>query len=191
MSKLLAKILLAMIMFPAAFLIFIVTFAITEPNIRDEYAFFWSFSFTALFVAGYWLSLWRQSVCWTKGRIAGTWISVIGSLLGGAFLGAIVSALTGGPDEEVILGFGSIFSILIWLVVTILIWRETPAERAERVKQSAGDVLFCLKCSYNMTGLYESRCPECGTKYTLDQLLAGQKREVIEESTTKSQESST
>ncbi len=32
--------------------------------------------------------------------------------------------------------------------------------------------LRCPACEYNMTGLYEARCPECGKLYTLDQLFA-------------------
>ena len=63
-----------------------------------------------------------------------------------------------------------IAAIPLWLVLTLLIWRETPAERAERLQASAGKALFCPKCNYNMTGLYEARCPECGERFTLDQL---------------------
>ncbi len=29
----------------------------------------------------------------------------------------------------------------------------------------------CPSCDYSMVGLHESRCPECGTRYTLDELL--------------------
>jgi len=34
--------------------------------------------------------------------------------------------------------------------------------------------LRCPSCNYRMVGLHESRCPECGTGYTLDELLAHQ-----------------
>ena len=33
-------------------------------------------------------------------------------------------------------------------------------------------VVWCPSCGYNMTGLHEARCPECGTKYTLDELFS-------------------
>ena len=56
------------------------------------------------------------------------------------------------------------------------------ADRAGAFRQAAGDVLFCPKCGYNMTGLYEARCPECGSRYTLDQLAAAQKQEQLEAS---------
>lgn len=31
--------------------------------------------------------------------------------------------------------------------------------------------LPCPKCGYNLTGLREARCPECGATYTLDELV--------------------
>ena len=75
---------------------------------------------------------------------------------------------------------GAGLAISAWLAVCVLIWRETAAERAERVRQAAGDALFCPKCGYNMTGLYEARCPECGSRFTVDQLYASQKKETLE-----------
>lgn len=63
---------------------------------------------------------------------------------------------------------------IAWVLATVLIWRETPAERMERISAAGGDAVCCPICGYNMTGLHESRCPECGSKFTLDQLLAGQ-----------------
>jgi hypothetical protein len=39
--------------------------------------------------------------------------------------------------------------------------------------------LRCPACQYSMVGLKESRCPECGQEYTLDELLARQDFEVL------------
>lgn len=39
----------------------------------------------------------------------------------------------------------------------------------------SGEVrVFCPRCRYSMVGLRESRCPECGTQYTLDDLIRQQ-----------------
>ena len=59
---------------------------------------------------------------------------------------------------------------------TLLIWRETPVERAERLRQLPGmaqaSTPHCPRCGHNMTGLTQARCPECGSQYTLDALIA-------------------
>lgn len=54
------------------------------------------------------------------------------------------------------------------LLVVFLIWRDGylkgwRAARADRPPH-------CPTCKYNMAGLTQCRCPECGTEYTLDQL---------------------
>jgi len=62
--------------------------------------------------------------------------------------------------------------MLLWLAATIFLWRETPLERVERIKGSSKSAVTCPTCGYNLTGLSEARCPECGTRFTLDELLA-------------------
>jgi len=183
MSSLLARILLAIMMFPLAAMIYFSSVILLNSYISSNFAFLWSFIIVAFFTGCYWLSVWRNNVNWTTTRKLGTLFSAFVSLIIGVILGiATTSLYKYGRDETLIIFVGGNFAILIWLVATILIWKETSTERADRVRQSAGDVLFCLKCGYNMTGLYESRCPECGTQYTLDQLLAGQRSETIEDS---------
>jgi hypothetical protein len=36
------------------------------------------------------------------------------------------------------------------------------------------DIVRCPVCDYSMAGLREAKCPECGSEFTLDQLVAGQ-----------------
>jgi DNA-directed RNA polymerase subunit RPC12/RpoP len=70
--------------------------------------------------------------------------------------------------------FGTILAPLLWLIATVFIWRETPAERGRRVRSAGNAGIACPTCGYNLTGLSESRCPECGNRFTLDELLAAQ-----------------
>ena len=63
------------------------------------------------------------------------------------------------------------------LLATVLIWRETPHERVERLSQLGTAGVCCPICGYNLTGLSTAQCPECGAKFTLDQLMATQPRE--------------
>ncbi|MDB5303490.1 MAG: hypothetical protein JWM97_1039, partial [Phycisphaerales bacterium] len=34
--------------------------------------------------------------------------------------------------------------------------------------------VVCPTCGYNLTGLTATRCPECGSQFTLDELMAAQ-----------------
>ena len=64
-----------------------------------------------------------------------------------------------------------------WLASTALIWRETAAERRQRLARLGVEAIACPTCGYNLTGLREARCPECGSQFTLDQLYAAVKGE--------------
>ena len=65
---------------------------------------------------------------------------------------------------------------IICVFTTVLIWRDTPVERLERFAAAGTDTVVCPICAYNLTGLHKCRCPECGSPFTLDQLLAAQSR---------------
>jgi DNA-directed RNA polymerase subunit RPC12/RpoP len=133
---------------------------------------------TWAFVAVYWCLLWRTGVQWDKRRIAGTLLSVVGAIVAGVFAAVLsASAMGGGGDGT---GFGAfiggIIAIMLWLIATIFLWRETAVERARRATASTKSAITCPTCGYNLTGLTESRCPECGSRFTLDELLALQQQ---------------
>lgn len=77
-------------------------------------------------------------------------------------------------DEDVGAVIGSITAPLAWLAAAVVAWRETDEERAKRLGSVSADQIVCPKCGYSLTGLSESRCPECGAQYTLGELLASQ-----------------
>jgi hypothetical protein len=98
-----------------------------------------------------------------------------GAIFGASIGAAMVYGLTSRFDD----GFGyfmaSITAPLFWLVATVPIWRESAAERGARaISQSGREAVVCPTCGYNLTGLKEARCPECGAQFTLDQLLEAQ-----------------
>ena len=74
--------------------------------------------------------------------------------------------------DEIAIVVGGMAWAATWLGSTALIWRETSAERRDRLARLGIGAIGCPTCGYNLTGLREARCPECGSQYTLDQLYA-------------------
>jgi len=176
MSALVARILLAILMFPLAFCIWLALMdGLHRLGWGSEPALICGSAVTALLAMTYWVLLWRQSVRWTPHRIAKTGLAVLGC----SFLALAIAAASRPPDRGVTITLAGACAVTVWVALTVLIWRETPAERAERIRQAAPDVLSCPKCGYNMTGLHEARCPECGSRFTLDQLVAAQKQDQL------------
>lgn len=186
MSRLLARIMLAIFIIPTGTLVYILCFVAGVELTRRSNLYYssrqiWIFvgsGLTAwLVLAAYWIALWRTSVQWTTVRIRTTVIATILSALLGAVLGALVS----GIAVEFAAFLASISAPILWLIATTLVWRETNQERAARLQQSNRDNVVCPTCGYNLTGLNGTRCPECGSQFTLDELFASQaKREEAE-----------
>lgn len=173
MSRLLARIMLAVFMLPVATLVYIIVCAVLYEQVfrrREELSFLVSGLVTYAFVAGYWLLLWRRSVRWTRLRVLGS----LGLSLGALGAGAGVMWAVGLLDQE----FGTFLLgptvIFTWLLGTVFLWRETARERAGRLEGRAGTAVVCPACGYNLTGLGRTICPECGASYTIDELLASQ-----------------
>ena len=182
MSRLISRILLTILMFPLAGLVYtVMAFLGHEGFLRDLFPSgdhgMWVFVISGLatwcFIAVYWLALWFGSVHWNLARLGLIVLAVGATVMGGVLIGGAVSA---GFDRRMG-GFGafvgSAAAPLLWLVATILIFRETPGERRARLDQSK-QALLCPTCGYNLTGLTSTRCPECGATFTLEQLLLNQ-----------------
>ena len=173
MSRLIAQLLLSMLLFPLAGVLYVVVFVVHEETRgwgREEVGFLLAGVVIWAFMAIYWSALWRKGVVWTPQRTRRTLFSSVIAAFGG-----LIAGISTAPIDE---GFGcfvgSVTAPLLWLVGTVLVWRETAAERADRLARSGADGIVCPTCGYNLTGLKGSRCPECGSEFTLDQLLASQ-----------------
>ena len=139
----------------------------------DDELFFIPITFLSIgfFGLGWWL-IWKGEVKWTAGRKGRTW-GVLGGSVGLAALVSFLVAMVFPYDGEIV---GSILGGLVWIVLwlfgTAWAWRETSAERAGRLAAMGVEALPCPSCGYNLSGLRESKCPECGAAFTLDQLYA-------------------
>jgi hypothetical protein len=96
-----------------------------------------------------------------------------------AVCGVIVGALIWPMDEDLAGIVGSVIAPLLWLVAATVIGRETAPERAQRLHPAIAVV--CPTCGYNLSGLSEARCPECGSRFTLDELLGAQPGRAVTE----------
>ena len=174
MTAIIARLILAMLILPATGAVFLLTFiGIVArsggggPPSGWAVVMLWTIVYT--FVATYWILLWRSTVKWTAARMRNTALTGLLSVAGGAaFAAAIVTINRQVPNAiALLLGGGGV--PIVWVLATVVLWRETPAERLERISRLIGaDAIVCPICGYNLSGLREARCPECGATYTLD-----------------------
>lgn len=177
MSNLIARILLSILLFPLAALVYLVVCVfVGHNNAGDNATFAVAGIVVWLFIAAYWIGVWRTSVKWNPNRIGGTIAAAVVATIVGFLAGAFCNTIHGFG-----VFVGAALTPLLWLVGTVLIWRERAEERAERLKSASASAIVCPTCGYNLTGLTSTRCPECGAQLTIDQLLASQpKREAAE-----------
>jgi len=181
MSRLVQKILLSLILLPLSGIVYGSVTAFSVSIIlgfnNEQFAFVISGLTTWAFIAIYWILLWRRSVHWSKFRVVATILTVP--------LAVLVAVLIGSPlrilDEGLATFVGSLTAIFLWVTATIFIWTETSRERRERIGSNRPDVVSCPTCGYNLTGLRQLTCPECGDQFTLDELFAAQSSKANEE----------
>lgn len=182
MSNLLARIMLVIFMIPAAGMIYTVIFVIADrnhwvleyllPRELGQNANALSAGIGAwAFISLYWTLVWRKSIRWNAVRIVLTVVAVIASVAIGSLCGFGIR-ITLEYDRSFAAWAGTVIAPLSWLIITTLLWRETTAERAQRIGDGRRLSVACPTCGYNLTGLRGTACPECGSQFTLDELLA-------------------
>jgi hypothetical protein len=126
---------------------------------------------TASYLVSAWITIWWPVVHWTGRRIRNTVIVTAGAVVGACIFagGFVVWSVEAGPLS------GGISWALLWLTGVTLAWAETSADRTAKVRAARG--IPCPRCRYNLTGLKQSICPECGASFTLDELFASLKEE--------------
>ncbi len=176
MSQLVARILLALFVVPLGLIVYFISLFLFESNRRSysdnsyEITLVATGVITWVFTAAYWMLLWRRQIRWSAQRITGTVLLFPAA----AFIACVIGALFNHVERNIGYGFGGVIAPLAWLIGTIILWRETKAERAARITLTSADGVTCPTCGYNLTGLSDARCPECGTKFTLNDLFARQ-----------------
>jgi hypothetical protein len=178
MSRMISNLLLSLSMVPLAITVFfLAAIGLSEgAGMSEERAFTIASVVLLVFVVVYWTCVWASSFRWTESRVLRTIAAFAASLCVGGLAGGMVVYVLRDLDALFAGGIlGSMAAATAWMIFSVLAWRETGKERAERISGAGGGfagILLCPNCGYNMTGLIQARCPECGTEYTLDVLLA-------------------
>jgi hypothetical protein len=180
MPNLVARILLSLLVIPLGVLCYFSTYVAVDQLIehRGLNGRIETGMFTWAFVAACWWWVWRRDVGWTTRRVGWTvGVTVIAfgmGVAGGAFVSMAFAHRYGWTtwDNEIIVAYASFATPTFWLIGASLAWREYAAERMARLGGARRHGVVCPACGYDLTGLSESRCPECGARYTLDELLA-------------------
>ncbi len=127
----------------------------------------------------FWL-IWRGVVCWNSARKHSTVRGIVyGYLIMGALtaIGLLVLPFpeVGGPVGCVLIALAPPLILIFWMFA----WTESPRERAKRLGIENLRRVLCPNCKYDLSGLTNLSCPECGHHYTLGTLIEEtRKREV-------------
>ena len=121
-----------------------------------------------------WILIWRSEVSWTPLRRSLTAACMLMAAVPAVFVVVAFLVFEPGADEVAAI-FGFMIWAPCWMGCTAIVWRETRAEREKRMTMQRLGALVCPTCGYNLMGLREARCPECGSHFTLDQLYAYQR----------------
>lgn len=157
----------------AAFVYLVVCVATIETVGRryDNLAFLAADVVGISFVTVAWLLIWRSHIQWTTRRMILTACVFFAGLLISAPFAIILGSMIADSFGWFIFAMGW---LMVWLFGTAIVWRESAVERAKRLQMMGVSAVVCPTCSYNLTGLKEPNCPECGSRFTLDQLFASQ-----------------
>ncbi len=127
----------------------------------------WSYLFgviATLIIVSAWAIIWRKSIPWTGRRAALSAFAFVGSWLAMTGVGYLLKQIIRGEEMDMFL---PLLGVACALSGVLLAWRETAPERRARLSARA---VPCPACGYNLAGIKESHCPECGTEFTLAQI---------------------
>lgn len=118
-----------------------------------------------VFTAAGWVWAWRGRVTFTPTTRAGT----LGLALALIVVCGASAFISSGPAwiDSMSLTL-PLLAAGAYMIGTAWIWREC----ADLGMTFDRPYPLCPQCGYNMTGLTQARCPECGQSYTLDRLFA-------------------
>ncbi|HEX8521534.1 MAG TPA: hypothetical protein VF669_04700 [Tepidisphaeraceae bacterium] len=174
MTRTVARLILAMLLLPctgAVFLLLFLAFIPMSGGPPAVWRLLMMWGALYLFVAVYWIVLWRDMVPWNRRRVSLSAAATVLSLAGGMAVACGALALNHRLPLQIAVLIGGGTVPITWVLSTVLVWRETAAERLARLSAHGMPAIACPLCGYNLAGLTEARCPECGGNFTLEQVM--------------------
>jgi len=169
--SIIAKLLLSIAAMVGGAFAFLLTAFVLEDGYRGAWALLAAVCVGAAAFTVAWFLIWAGEVRWRPWRVVWTATLFGVSVLFGFTVGAILDSIVSFDEPAIIVG--AMAWLTLWLSGTPLVWRETRGERRERLALlGVGGSLSCPTCGYPMRGLHEAKCPECGSRFTLEQLFA-------------------
>ncbi len=169
MPGILARLILAMSLLIVCVVVYILMFVALDRTMNDYDALGVAAVIAGAIMMAGWCLVWHGTFRWTPKRLVQTVIAAAVALVGATTAGIIMASVTYADEGGIILG--AMLWTALWMGGTAIVWRESSAERSRRLQQMGISTIACPNCGYNLTGLKQSICPECGTQYTLDQLF--------------------
>lgn len=106
-------------------------------------------------------------------RIVVPTISTLAIIVAAIGAGVAIDELLNRRDEEMLIAavflLGGAVIILVWLPTTQRLVRGRPVVGPDDLV-----LVNCPQCGYSLIGLRDLRCPECGTEFTIDELIRAQ-----------------
>jgi len=120
-------------------------------------------------VAG-WYAIWWRAVRWTAARLLLPATPSVINFVAITFVASGGWWGQGGPVWAMDWIWAATTALFVFF--TAIVWKETGEERLKRMRdEDAAREVHCPKCGFAMRGLRSTTCPECGTTFTVDELV--------------------
>lgn len=180
MTRVVVRILTSLLCVPAIAVIcvFIGAALSKHRRIDEDVAVTVAFSVAPLLGVGAWLVVWNRMIRWSVRRKLATLaiVAAVPVLDLAVAIGTAIVLPSGSGDWSFTASMANLaIGIFAW-IGCLWVWSETPRERFKRIEQIGAGARVCPACRYDMSGLTNLRCPECGGVYTLAQIEDAHRR---------------
>jgi hypothetical protein len=172
MTRVVVRLLTSILLIPAIVVGTVIIGVMLEQTMRrrisEDTLFTTCFIMASLTYCTLFYFIWRSVVRWTPSRKRWTIVSIV--IAAGAYVLVALMLASAMPfyQSSPFIALSAGLTALVWACASCWIWMETPRERFERVRTFGESARTCPACKYDMSGLKNLTCPECGVDYTVE-----------------------